>query len=289
MAQQQIIHSEKMASLGQLTAGIAHEINNPISFITSYTEAIQLNLKDIDPILKKVKTLGGKPAEVEIEEIQQLRDQIDLSYLQQEMGELLDGIHNGTKRTAEIVKSLKYFSHTGQGRKEKVDLLQIMDTTLDIMQSEFKQLTQINKAYQAIPLIPVEPGQFNQVFFNILSNAMDAIRSKYPPKQPPLGLITITTREEPEEVLIAIRDNGPGISTLVGTKVFDPFFTTKSVGAGAGLASPLVTGSSSSMVVALNWPDVKEMAPNSGYGFPKRPLLNRSGLFNHPSLPGLCH
>ncbi len=241
-AQQQIIQSEKMASLGQITAGIAHEINNPISFITSYTEAIQLNLKDIDPLLTRVKELGHKDATEEIKEMQALRDEIDLPFLQQEMDQLLTGINNGTKRTAEIVQNLKYFSRSDHGRKEPINLLQVIDATLQVMHNELKKITQVEKDYEVLPLIHARSGQLNQVFFNLISNAADAIRARYQPSDPPRGLIAITARSFDKEVFISIEDNGIGISPLVGQKVFDPFFTTKAVGEGAGLGLSMSHG-----------------------------------------------
>ncbi|MEM6987050.1 MAG: ATP-binding protein, partial [Pseudomonadota bacterium] len=199
-------------------------------------------LEDINPLLEKIKVLGSADPGTEIKDLKTIRDTLDLPFLQDEMGQLLRGINNGTQRTAEIVQNLKYFSRSDHGRKSPINMLQVIDTTLEIMHNELKRITRIEKKYEPLPLISANPGQFNQVFFNILTNAADAIKAKHPPQDPPLGLITISTRVKGDEAVISIADNGIGISSLVSQKVFDPFFTTKGVGEGAGLGLSMSHG-----------------------------------------------
>lgn len=234
-AQQRIIQSEKMASLGQLTAGIAHEINNPINFISANAQALQMDLEELKPLLETIEKIGEKDPRTAILALQSIRKKLDIPFLQEEMATLLEGIRSGSERTASIVKGLKNFSHPGKTTLEPVNLHQCIDTTLDIMQSEFKHKATVTKSYGNLPLVPAMRTQINQVLLNLISNAIDALKDYYPANEPPTGQIKISTGQQENKVFIKIQDNGPGIPGEHQEKIFDPFFTTKDVGAGTGL------------------------------------------------------
>ncbi len=226
--QMQLVQSEKLASLGQLTAGIAHEINNPINFITSSVGSLKRDFEDVILILDTYKT---NPAKAE-----QLKKELDFDFTITEIAELINGINEGASRTAEIVKGLRNFSRTDEGELKLSDLQQGIDSTLQLLQPKFleKQIETI-KNYQSIPQVKCFPGQINQVFMNILSNAADAIEVEK-------GRIEISTSCNDNLVYISIKDNGKGMSEATMQKIFDPFFTTKDVGKGTGLGMSIAYG-----------------------------------------------
>jgi signal transduction histidine kinase len=234
-AQQQLIMSEKMASLGQLTAGVAHEINNPINFVSANIKPLKEDLADIlECIGQYEKVINENNLEDMFSEVQQFKNNKDLTFSMQEVNELLKGIEEGASRTTEIVKGLRNFSRLDQNVIKKADMNEGIESTLTLLHSVYKDKITIEKDYGDIPEIECLPGQINQVLMNILSNAIQAIPDK--------GEIFIKTREEKDVVIISIRDTGSGISDEIKHKIFDPFFTTKEVGKGTGLGLSISYG-----------------------------------------------
>ena len=231
----QLVESEKMASLGQLTAGIAHEINNPINFITSNVNPLK---RDVDILLEaitKIETVGladGLSAEKQ-KQIQEYKDEIDFDYLKVEISHLLKGINDGAARTAEIVKGLRIFSRLDEDDLKKADINEGLDSTLIIVNNLFNNKIRLVKEYGNIPLIECYPGKLNQVFLNIISNAIYAINKQHGDK--PDGILKISTIHDENSIFIKIEDNGTGMDETTKKKIFEPFFTTKDVGEGTGL------------------------------------------------------
>lgn len=233
--QQQLIQSEKMASLGQLTAGVAHEINNPINFVSANIKPLREDLADLIKCINYYQqTVTDKGLEKEFTEVQKLNEQIDIQFLITEVNNLLNGIEEGASRTSEIVKGLRNFSRLDQNVIKKADLNEGIESTLALLHSTYRDRIEIVKDYAKIPEADCFPGQMNQVFMNLLSNAIQAINGE--------GKIFITTSATENSVRISIKDTGNGMTEEVRTKIFDPFFTTKEVGKGTGLGLSISYG-----------------------------------------------
>ncbi len=239
-AQAQLVQSEKMVSLGQLTAGIAHELNNPINFVYAGTNALEISIIDIKTLLEAYETLTPENAVDKLAEIQELKQDLEIEETQTELSEMLCNIKNGAKRTAEIVKGLQTFSRLDENDIKAVDLHENIDSTLIILRNQYKDRIQVERNYGKIPPVECLPGKINQVFMNILANAVQAIKDK--------GEICISTSTYQHEyrsveyVKIAIKDSGTGIPKPIQHKIFDPFFTTKDVGEGTGLGLSISHG-----------------------------------------------
>ena len=234
-AQQQLVMSEKMASLGQLTAGIAHEINNPINFVSANIKPLKEDLADILECINRYESVIQKnKLEGMFSGVQQFKNNTDINISIQEVNDLLKGIEEGANRTSEIVKGLRNFSRLDQNVIKKANLNEGIESTLALLHSVYKDKVEIERDYGEIPEVECLPGQVNQVFMNILSNAIQAI--------PESGKIFIKTREENDEVKISIRDTGHGMSDETKQKIFDPFYTTKEVGKGTGLGLSISYG-----------------------------------------------
>ncbi|MDT7827334.1 ATP-binding protein [Pricia sp. S334] len=234
-AQQQLIMSEKMASLGQLTAGVAHEINNPINFVSANIKPLKEDLSEIiEGIHRYEDVIKKNKLEAFFEGVGQFNKDQDLAFTLQEVQELLKGIEEGAKRTSEIVKGLRNFSRLDQNVMKKADLNEGLDSTLAILHNVYKDDIEIVKEYGTIPEVECLPGEINQVLMNILSNAIQAITGA--------GKICIQTWEANNHVKIMIKDTGAGMDQAVQSKIFDPFFTTKEVGKGTGLGLSISYG-----------------------------------------------
>ncbi len=234
-AQQQLIMSEKMASLGQLTAGVAHEINNPINFVSANIKPLKEDLADILECIKRYElVIQENKLENMFSEVQKFKNNTDINFSLQEVNDLLRGIEEGANRTSEIVKGLRNFSRLDQNVIKKANLHEGIESTLTLLHSVYKDKVEIERDYGEIPEVECLPGQVNQVFMNILSNAIQAI--------PETGQIFIKTWEENDVIKISIRDTGTGISEETKQKIFDPFFTTKEVGKGTGLGLSISYG-----------------------------------------------
>lgn len=234
-AQQQLVMSEKMASLGQLTAGVAHEINNPINFVSANIKPLKEDLSDIiESIHAYEKVIAENELEAFFAKAKEDNRKKDLEFTLLEVQELLKGIEEGAHRTSEIVKGLRNFSRLDQNVVKNTNINEGLESTLAILHSSFKDRVTVVKDYGNIPEITCLPGEINQVFMNILSNAIQAIEGT--------GNIFITTESNGDEVLIKIRDTGSGIPEAVKQKIFEPFFTTKDVGKGTGLGLSISYG-----------------------------------------------
>jgi len=238
-AQSQLVESEKMAGLGQLTAGIAHEINNPINFVTANIKPLQLDIDDLNEVITKYEKLDLSADVIEqIASIEKFKKKIDLNFVQEEIKGLLSGIDEGAKRTAEIIRSLKNFSRLDESDTKPINLNEGLDSTLVLLRSTFPQNLKVVKNYGDIPVVECLPGKINQVFMNIISNGIHAIKNK--DVQEEQEQIVVTTWQEGAEVKVSIKDTGSGMSEETKQKIFEPFFTTKDVGEGTGLGLSIV-------------------------------------------------
>jgi signal transduction histidine kinase len=243
LAQTKLIQSEKMSSLGQLMAGVAHEINNPVNFICGNLKYVADYANDLLHLLHQYQNLlPGVPPELEVE-----LDTIDLEFIKEDLPKLLDSMKIGSDRIVEIVKSLKNFSRHDEAEMKTVNIHDGIDGTLMILRHRLKPNPhhpgiEIIKEYADIPLVECYPGQLNQVFMNILANAIDALEegigNRISPisSSPPTPQISIRTEVLNNQwAVIRIADNGPGIKPEIMGRIYDPFFTTKEVGKGTGL------------------------------------------------------
>lgn len=233
--QTQLVQSEKMASLGQLTAGVAHEINNPINFVSANIKPLKEDLNDIlECIGQYEKVIEENKLENYFSELEKFKKNKDIIFSMQEIQELLKGIEEGASRTTEIVKGLRNFSRLDQNIIKKANMNEGIESTLTLLHSVYKDRIEIEKDLGEIQEVECLPGQINQVLMNILSNAIQAIHDK--------GEIFIKTWEEEPMVKISIKDTGSGMSEVTKQKIFDPFFTTKEVGKGTGLGLSISYG-----------------------------------------------
>lgn len=223
-----IIQNNNLASLGVLTAGVAHEINNPINFVSTAINPLKHNISEIFSLIVKYNDLKlDNNFDVKLNEVEALKKDLDIDYLLEETLSLLDGIRNGALRTAAIVRDLKSFARSDEDTMGKYDVEEGIDSTLTLLYHKYKNKIKITKNYEAVPKIDCFAGKLNQVFMNVLSNSIDAI--------PQQGEIKIKTETNGTDVIISIKDNGVGIDEKYIKQIFDPFFTTKEVGSGTGL------------------------------------------------------
>ncbi|WP_230981329.1 7TM diverse intracellular signaling domain-containing protein [Echinicola salinicaeni] len=236
--QTQLVNQEKMASLGQLTAGIAHEINNPINFVSSNVSPLKRDIKDIIEIVDAYREKGKSEFSKEsLEDLQELEEDLEFDYLIEEIGLLLKGMEDGAKRTVEIVKGLRLFSRVDEQDVKKVDLHDGINSTLVLLNSTMGKI-EIRKEYGNIPMVECLAGKINQVFMNIISNAIQALGEQG--SENPAPEILIKTISQNGNVILEIGDNGPGMPEHVRERIFEPFFTTKAVGKGTGLGLSIV-------------------------------------------------
>ncbi|NOY50999.1 MAG: DUF4154 domain-containing protein [Chlorobi bacterium] len=235
--QQHLIQSEKMASLGMLSAGIAHEINNPINFVYAGINSLQRDFEDIDPVIEEIRKLD--PERDNLKEklllINKLKREnyFDESY--KAIPGIIADIRIGADRTAEIVKGLRSFTRADRDNLQPYNLHEGLDNSLLLLKNKYKNSIDIIKDYKLeVPEILCYPGKLNQAFLNVLANAIDAIKDK--------GKIEISTYLKSQQVNISIKDNGIGMDADTRMKLFDPFFTTKDVGSGTGLGMSITYG-----------------------------------------------
>ncbi|GMU43202.1 MAG: histidine kinase [Lysobacterales bacterium] len=238
--QSQLLQSEKMASIGQLAAGVAHEINNPIGYVHSNLGTLQTYVSGLLRLLDAYQLLVeglGSAIRGEALAIADIERQIDYTFLREDLPQLLVESREGIERVKKIVLDLRDFSHGGQGEVEqwaRADLHRGIESALNIVRNELKYKAVVRKDFGTLPLVECVLSQLNQVFLNLLVNAGQAIESD--------GEIWIRTRCEGAEVCVQVRDNGIGMPPEVRKRVFDPFYTTKPVGKGTGLGLSLSYG-----------------------------------------------
>lgn len=231
--QTQLVSSEKMASLGQLTAGIAHQMNNPINFVVSNVRPLKKDIEDIYALIQKYDNIDPvSNYQNKIAEINSFKDEIDYAYLKKEIGSLLKGIEDGAERTADIVQGLTVFSRTDENSIKRANIIEGINSSLTLLNTELSGI-EIIKKFSPVPQIECFPGKLNQVFMNILNNAVFSIKENKERKEK--GQLIITAYVDNYTMYISFKDNGTGIPANVKAKVFEPFFSTKDAGKGAGL------------------------------------------------------
>ncbi len=231
--QSQLVQSEKMASLGLLTAGVAHEINNPINFVSSNIDPLQTDIDELMALIHAYETTLSSYGELP-EHLLKLKKQIKPDLLKAEIADLVNGIAEGANRTKEIVLGLRNFSRVDELELKQTDIHEALDSTLMLLQNKIRNRISIVKQYTDLPKIKCYPGKLNQVFMNILTNAVQAIDKE--------GSITISTALQNKMVSISIKDTGKGMTEETRKNIFDPFFTTKNVGEGTGLGLSISYG-----------------------------------------------
>ena len=231
-AEVQLVQSEKMAALGRLVAGVAHEINNPVAFISS----------SVAPLRRRLETAAADASP-------------EVAQLLADAREIVAVMARGAERTAAIVKDLRSFSRLDEATRKRVDLHDGLEVSLRLLESRWRDRIEIHRDYGTLPPVECDPGQVNQVFMNVLANACDAI--------PERGNLWLTTRAEGDRVRVTIRDDGVGMAPEVVSRIFDPFFTTKDVGGGTGLGLAISQG-----VLAAHGGRIEvESAPGRGATF----------------------
>jgi len=233
-AQNQLLQSEKMASMGQLAAGVAHEINNPIGFVNSNLGTLERYVNSLLRLLDAYEKLEPLLADEALLELRQLKQEVDTKYLRDDISDLLSESLEGMQRVKRIVQDLKDFSHVDRGERELADLEKGLESTLNVVWNELKYKTKVIKEYGHPPAIECLPSQLNQVFMNLLINAAHSIETN--------GEITIRTGFDEQNVWVEVEDTGHGIPAENLGRIFEPFFTTKPVGKGTGLGLSLSYG-----------------------------------------------
>jgi len=239
-AQSQLVESEKMASLGQLTAGIAHEINNPINFVSSNVFPLKQDIEDLKSILNKYAEITeSADLKSKLNEINNLKEELDYEILLEELDTIIHGIEDGAKRTAEIVSGLRNFSRLDESEFQSANVNDCINTTLKIIHPKLGGINVITELGD-IPPIDCYPGKLNQFFLNTIDNAIYAINAVK--KSNHKGEIEIKTALENDHIMVSLKDNGIGMDENTKNKIFDPFFTTKDVGEGTGLGMSIAHG-----------------------------------------------
>jgi signal transduction histidine kinase len=242
LTQKQLVESEKLASLGQMTAGIAHEINNPVNFVRSNVQPLKRDVDELIEIISQINpSLPMDDLQSKWNALQQKYKELDVDYLQKEIYQLLQGIDEGSKRTADIVRSLRVFSRMDRDALVLADVNECITSTLMVMKNiTSKEVTLSTHLDTSLPQIHCFPGKLNQVLMNLISNAVHA--TKMEGRSIEERTVEVNTSKENEFIKIVVKDNGTGMKEEVRKKIFDPFFTTKQVGEGTGLGLSIVLG-----------------------------------------------
>jgi signal transduction histidine kinase len=245
--QSQLVQSEKMASLGVLTAGVAHELNNPVNFVSSCTIGLTKVLARLRRLLDLYDELTPENAAERLAQIDTLKQEVDYQGLAPGLDELLTGLRTGAERATAIIEGLRIFSRVDEQVRKLLDVHENLDSALMVLANELKGSIGLRKEYGKLPLLLGFPGKLNQVFVNVIKNAVDAIKEKQQVGQD-TGLDEIVIRTEVVQpgcepwVRISISDTGSGIEQEVQDHIFEPFFTTKEVNRGIGLGLSISHG-----------------------------------------------
>lgn len=235
--QDQLVNAEKMASLGQLTAGIAHEINNPLNFISSSLPPLKRDLLDLSEVLFAYqKASTGLPS---FADVHALEHQVDLDGTVQEVKDILSAMENGAQRTSEIVRGLRTFSRLDEDDLKNADLNENIRSTVVVLGPQFRDQVEVLYDLEDMPQVECYPGKLNQLLMNLLNNAAHAVKARHGALG---GQVRIATRREGPMAVIIISDNGIGMDGSVRSRLFEPFFTTKDVGEGTGLGLSIAKG-----------------------------------------------
>ena len=230
--QSQLIQTEKMSSLGQMVAGIAHEINNPVNFIGGNIDYANQYIQDLADLVTLYQEYYPNPPDAILQRI----EDIELEFLREDLPKTLSSMKMGADRIHEIVVSMRNFSRSDDGNMKSADIHEGIDSTLVILNHRLKQGIQVIKQYGKLPAVECSPAQLNQVFMNVIGNAIDALEEVKKGDKGYSPTIWISTEVTADNtVTVKIRDNGPGIAAGCAQQIFDPFFTTKSIGKGTGL------------------------------------------------------
>ncbi|MCB8748441.1 PAS-domain containing protein [Rhodoferax sp. U2-2l] len=229
--QAQLMQSERMASIGQLAAGVAHEINNPVGFVNSNLGSLQTYVLHLLKLLAAYERVESTLAAPAAQEIAQVKKDIDFAFMCDDITELLSESLDGLKRVTRIVQDLRNFSRVDESARQPADLEAGLESTLRVVWNELKYKAEVVKEFAGLPQIMCYPFQLNQVFMNLLVNASQSLVDK--------GRITLRTGFDEHQVWITVQDTGNGIAPENLKRIFDPFFTTKPVGKGTGLGLSL--------------------------------------------------
>jgi signal transduction histidine kinase len=233
-------HAQKLEAIGQLAAGIAHEINTPIQYIGDNTSFLQEAFTDLSALISRFLDYMAKLNEEskcreEAKKLTDLTEEADLAYLVEEIPNALEQTLEGVQRVSKIVKAMREFSHPGTDKKVEVDLNNSIESTITVARNEWKYVAEMElQLADDLPLVPCYPGEMNQVFLNLIINAAHAISDVLDEGRAGKGKITISTHVNGDKAGVHIGDNGGGIPVEVQDRIFDPFFTTKEVGKGTG-------------------------------------------------------
>ncbi len=237
--QAQLVSSEKMASLGQLTAGIAHEINNPINFISSNVPPLRRNMQDLLEVLQHYQRLKAEDGPEVLADVRALEKRLDLATTLEEMEGIIESIAEGSSRTAEIVRGLRHFSRLDEHDLKEADLNEGIRSTLAVLAPQHRDKVTVQLDLQQLPSVECYPGKLNQVFMNIITNGIQAAVARTGEHE---RVLRVRTHCSGNEVHVTFSDNGVGMSREVMDRIYDPFFTTKPVGEGTGLGMAIVYG-----------------------------------------------
>ena len=238
--ERELRQAQKLEAIGQLAAGIAHEINTPIQYVGDNTRFLEDAFEDIQPVMKAYSGLlaatktNSVTADM-IENVERVLEEADLPYLSKEVPGAIEQSLEGIQQVSKIIRAMRRFSHPGNDRKVEMDINQALESTVTVARNEWKYVAEMETDFHPdLPPVPCFPAEMNQVFLNLIINAAHAIGEAGGDGRKGKGRITVTTRNDGDSVIITIGDTGGGIPEKIRNRIFDPFFTTKDVGKGTG-------------------------------------------------------
>lgn len=262
--QAQLVHSSKMTSLGQLVAGVAHELNNPIGYTYSNISHLKEYVGSIKKLISLYESALSKLPKASQTPLQEKKKELNTDFILKDIENIIHSSLEGTQRTKDIVVGLRNFSRLDEAEIKEVDLHEGLENTLKLLNSEFKNRITLHKDYAKLPKVTCYPSQINQVFMNLLTNALQAIEGQ--------GEVWIKTEVQKDKIVISIRDSGKGIPPDHLDRIFDPFFTTKKIGQGTGLGLSISYG-----IIQKHQGEIK-VTSQLGQGSTFTILLPKSGL-----------